>query len=194
LPTFIAENTSASRATNSSCRERVMIRRVSEAQTCPASRHSAAATVVAAWSRSASSRMTAGDLPPSSRVTRPIRSPISDAIRRPASVDPVKAILSTRGSRTNASEASRSAMTTLSTPGGRPTASAHSARTYVDAGASGAALSTVVHPASNAGASLWLDRPSGAFHGTIAPTTPTGSRTIMLNPAPGVVGACSSQA
>ena len=76
-----------------------------------------------------SSRMTAADFPPSSRVQRAIRSPHNEAMRRPAAVDPVKVILSTRGSRTSSSETSRSAVTTLSTPGGRPTASAISAMT-----------------------------------------------------------------
>ena len=68
---------------------------------------------------SASSRMTAADLPPSSRVHRAIRSPQMEAIRRPAAVDPVKVILSTRGSRTSSSETSRSAVTTLRTPAGQ---------------------------------------------------------------------------
>ncbi len=47
--------------------------------------------------RSMSSRMTAADLPPSSRVQRAIRSPQMAAIFRPAAVEPVKVILSTRG-------------------------------------------------------------------------------------------------
>ena len=76
---------------------------------------------------SMSSRITAADLPPSSRVQRAIRSPQIEAIRRPAAVDPVKVILSTRGSRTSNSETSRSAVSTLSTPGGSPAASAASA-------------------------------------------------------------------
>ena len=67
-----------------------------------------------------SSRMTAADLPPSSSVQRAMRSPHIDAMRRPATVEPVKVILSTRGSRTSSSDTSRSAVTTLSTPGGRP--------------------------------------------------------------------------
>jgi len=70
--------------------------------------------------------MTAADLPPSSRVQRAIRSPQIEAIFRPAAVDPVNVILSARGSRTSSSETSRSAVTTLSTPGGSPTASAAS--------------------------------------------------------------------
>ena len=100
---------------------------VSDEQTCPDRKHSACDSVCAAASMSMSSRITAADLPPSSRVQRAIRSPQIDAIRRPAAVDPVKVILSTRGSRTSSSDTSRSAVTTLSTPGGRPAASAASA-------------------------------------------------------------------
>ena len=99
----------------------------------------------------------------------------------------MKVILSTRGSRTSSSETSRSAVSTFSTPGGRPTDSAISEITYPSAGASGEDFSTTVQPASSAGAILWLIRPSGPFHGMIAPTTPTGSRTIRPNsPTDGV--------
>ena len=46
-----------------------------------------------------------------------------------------------------------------------------------------------VHPASRAGATLLLISPIGAFHGMIAPTTPTGSRTSRPNsPAAGLAG------
>ena len=38
-----------------------------------------------------------------------------------------------------------------------------------------------MHPASSAGATLLLISPIGAFHGMIAPTTPTGSRTSRPN-------------
>ena len=99
--------------------------------------------------------MTAADLPPSSRVQRAIRSPQSEAMRRPAAVEPVNAILSTRGSRTSSSETSRSAVTTLSTPGGSPTASATSASRYAAAGRLGRRLQrSTVQPASSAGAIL----------------------------------------
>ena len=101
--------------------------RVREEQTWPDRKHSAWDKVAAVAAMSASSRMTAADLPPSSRVQRAMRSPQMEAMRRPAAVEPVKVILSTRGSRTSSSYTSRSAVTTLSTPGGRPAASASSA-------------------------------------------------------------------
>ena len=68
--------------------------------------------------RSASSRMIAADLPPSSRLQRFSCSPQIAAMRRPAAVDPVKATLSTPGWRTRCSPASRPAGTMLTTPGG----------------------------------------------------------------------------
>ena len=43
---------------------------------------------------------------------------------------------------------------------------------------SGDALTTTVHPARSAGASLLTARLIGAFHGTMAATTPTGIRVI----------------
>jgi hypothetical protein len=39
-------------------------------------------------------------------------------------------------------------------------------------------LTTIVHPAASAGASFQTRSSSGEFQGTIAPTTPTGSRTV----------------
>ena len=121
-----------------------------------------------------------------------MRSPQIDAMRRPAAVEPVNVILSTRGSRTSSSETSRSAVTTLKTPGGSPIDSAISATTYASPGASGDAFSTTVQPASSAGATLFAIRPMGAFHGMIAPTTPTGSRTSRPNEPPAVGVARSS--
>ncbi len=164
--------------------------RVSDEQTWPARKHSAPDSVAAAVARSMSSRTTAADFPPSSSVQRAMRSPHSDAIFRPAAVEPVKVILSTRGSRTSSSDTSRSAVRTLRTPGGRPIASATSATTYASPGASGEAFSTTVQPASSAGATLLAMSAIGAFQGMIAPTTPTGSRTSRPNlpPADGVAG------
>src|SRR3954470_23693925 len=165
--------------------------RVSEEHTWPLRPHSALASVLAAVSRSMSSRTTAADFPPSSSVQRAIRSPHNDAMRRPAAVDPVNVILSTSGLVTSNSDTSRSAVTTLNTPAGRPICSAASANTLPAPGASGADLSTTVQPASSAGPILWQISATGAFQGMIAPTTPTGSRTRRPN-LPPPVGAHSS--
>ena len=50
-------------------------------------------------------------------------------------------------------------------------------------GDSGGGFTTTVHPATSAGASFQLASVTGAFHGMMAPTTPTGSPTT--SPADG---------
>ena len=47
-----------------------------------------------------------------------------------------------------------------------------------ESGVSSDDLSTTVHPAASAGASLRIAIDSGTFHGTICPITPTASRTV----------------
>src|SRR5262245_1833366 len=126
--------------------------------------------------RSASSRMIAADLPPSSRLTRFSCSPQIDAMRRPAAVEPVNAILSTPGWRTRCSPTSRPAGRTLTTPFGMPASFRMSAMRNASSGVSGDGLMMIVHPAISAGASFDMVTNWGTFHGTIAPTTPAGSR------------------
>ena len=101
-------------------------------------------SIVAA--RSASSRMMAADLPPSSRLTRLSCSPQIEAMVRPAAVEPVKAILSTPGWRTRCSPTSRPAGTTLTTPFGMPASSRSSAMSMASSGVSGDGLITMVEP------------------------------------------------
>ena len=142
--------------------------------------------------RSASSRMIAADLPPSSRLKRFSCSPQIEAIRRPAAVEPVKAILSTPSCRTRCSPTSRPAGTTLTTPFGTPASSSSSAIKKASSGVSGAGLMTMQLPESSAGASFDIVTNCGTFHGTMAPTTPTGSRRTMISP-PMEPGRFSSQ-
>jgi hypothetical protein len=127
-----------------------------------------------ATARSASAHTIAADLPPSSSETRFIVAAQAAMIRLPASVEPVKATLSTPGWATRWAPASRSPGTTLTTPAGTPAAASASAKTKFDSGASGAGLSTTVHPAASAGAVFQAASVTGAFHGTMAATTPTG--------------------
>ncbi|MBB6549504.1 hypothetical protein HD593_004299 [Nonomuraea rubra] len=69
-------------------------------------------------------------------------------------------------------------MTTFTTPGGTSVSSATSrASAAAHQGVSGAGLSTTVLPAASAGPSLARVIWCGKFHGVIAPTTPTGSRS-----------------
>ncbi len=133
----------------------------------------------ASWT-SASSRTTAADLPPNSRLTRLSCSPAMDAILRLTRVEPVNATLSTSGCDTRYSLVSRSAGRTLITPSGRPTRSSSSARSPMLSEFSGDTLRTTVFPASSAGMTLARAAENGEFHGMTAATTPMGSRRTTL--------------
>ena len=102
-------------------------------------------------------------------------------IRLPAAVDPVKATLSVPGWVTRCSPTSRPPGTTLTTPAGTPASSRTSASTKLLSGASGGGLTTTVQPAASAGATFHADSVTGAFQGTMAATTPTGS--LVTRPA-----------
>ena len=139
-----------------------------------------ALTAIGAAGVGASSRTMLADLPPSSRNTFFTVSEALAMMRRPVAVDPVKVIMSTRGSvvRTSPTRWSDDA-TTLTTPAGMSVSSAMSRPSKVaDHGVSGAGLSTTVLPAARAGPSLARFRLRGKFHGVMAPTTPTASRRI----------------
>ena len=136
-----------------------------------------------AVARSASSRMIAADLPPSSRVQRLSCAPQSAPIRFPAAVEPVKLILSTSRCVTRCSPTPRPAATMLTTPAGSPTSSITSARRYASSGVSGAGFSTTVEPDASAGPIFNMIVKSGTFHGTMQPATPTGSRRTSTGPS-----------
>jgi ribulose 1,5-bisphosphate synthetase/thiazole synthase len=65
----------------------------------------------------------------------------------------------------------------LTTPGGNPASATSSATRRLLNGVSSAGLSTTVLPAARAGPIFHEVNISGKFHGTICPTTPTGSRS-----------------
>ena len=65
----------------------------------------------------------------------------------------------------------------FSTPGGRNCWQI-SASSSTPSGASSAAFITMVLPAHSAGAILSAASMTGAFHGMMAPTTPSGSRRV----------------
>ena len=59
-------------------------------------------------------------------------------------------------------------------------------------GVNSAGLSTTVFPAASAGATFHDAIARGKFHGTISPTTPSGSRKVMSTPpATGIVSPSS---
>ncbi len=61
-------------------------------------------------------------------------------------------------------------------PGGKPTSAQSLAMRSALRGVISAGFITIVLPAASAGPIFQLQNSSGKFHGTIAPTTPTGSR------------------
>ena len=79
----------------------------------------------------------------------------------------------------------------MNTPSGTPASAASSASRSIDSGDCSAGLSTIELPVASAGPIFQLPISSGKFHGTTAPTTPSGSRRIS-DMAFGAVGAISS--
>src|SRR5579864_29261 len=104
-----------------------------------------------ALSRSASSKTTNGDLPPSSSDNFFVVPAVALRIARPTSVEPVNAILSTSGCATRASPERPSPVTMLTTPFGRPASWHNSAKASAVSGVNSAGLSTTVLPAATAG-------------------------------------------
>jgi hypothetical protein len=66
----------------------------------------------------------------------------------------------------------------LKTPGGIPASTQRRANSIVVTGVWSEGFTTIVQPAASAGASFHISKRSGEFQGTIAPTTPTGSRRV----------------
>ncbi len=158
-------------------------------QSWPALPNTANGADAAAASRSASAYTTLADFPPSSRVTRLIVSAAPAAIERPTSVEPVNAILATSGCSTRrCPHTDPGPATTLTTPSGSPASTAIRSSSSAVSGVSSAGFSTTVLPAASAGATFHEAITSGKFHGTIIPTTPSGSRKVMSTPpATGIV-------
>ena len=120
-----------------------------------------------------------GDFPPSSSETFFSVAAASRMMIRPTSVEPVKEIASTPGCRTSAAPAvSPKPGTTFSTPAGNPASAASSPKRSAVSGVCSAGLSTTVFPQASAGATFHAAIDRGKFHGMIAPTTPTGSRSV----------------
>jgi hypothetical protein len=69
-------------------------------------------------------------------------------------------------------------VTIFTTPGGKPASSTSSPSRNAVSGASSEGLTTTVQPVANIGPIFQIVEVSGAFHGVIAPTTPTGSFSV----------------
>ncbi len=97
---------------------------------------------------------------------------------RPTAVLPVKDSLAISGWSTSAAPASCPVPgTRLTTPAGMPAACRMRISSISASGVSSDGLSTAVQPAARAGANFHEVVTMGKFHGTIRPTTPTGSST-----------------
>ena len=135
-----------------------------------------------ASSTSASSMTMIAFLPPSSRWTCLSRSAAAFVTATPVSREPVNVITGTSGWRTSASPASSpKPCTMLTTPGGTPASASSSTKRSARNGVSSAGFRTTVLPQTSAGQSFHDGIAIGKFHGVIAPTTPTGIRTLIMN-------------
>ncbi len=99
-------------------------------------------------------------------------------IRRPVCSRPVKAILSRPSWSSMACPVTAPVpLTMLSAPAGSPARSAMRASIIAEWGANSEGLKTTQLPQARAGAILMAALRNGKFHGTMAPITPTGSRS-----------------
>ena len=173
---------------NSSYAERSTRIRDRAQQSWPALSKTAYGALAAAAARSASAKTMLALLPPSSRVTRFTCSAQPAMIRLPTSVEPVKQTLRTSGCVTNRSPTIEPLPgSTVSTCSGSPASSASSPIRIAVSGVSSAGLSTTVLPAASAGAKPQPAIGIGKFHGTITPTTPSGSwKVTSVPPATGI--------
>jgi hypothetical protein len=122
-----------------------------------------------ASSRSASSKIRNGALPPSSIETLSTLSAACAISLRPTSVEPVKESLRSRGSEMIGFEISleEEPTTTLRTPGGRPQSSSSFASASIESGVCWAGLITIVHPAAIAGPTFRVPIAFGKFQGVM---------------------------
>jgi len=67
------------------------------------------------------------------------------------------------------------------TPSGTPASPSNRTKPSARSGVSSAGLRTTVLPQTSAGVSFHAGIAIGKFHGVIAPTTPTGMRTLIMN-------------
>jgi hypothetical protein len=157
-------------------------------QSCPALSKTDPGAVAAACSRSESAKITLALLPPSSSVTGLTWAAQPAATCLPTSVDPVKTILRTCSWVTNRSP------TTDPRPGstwkrcfGSPDSAAISPRRIAVSGVQSAGFNSTALPAASAGANPHDAIVIGKFHGTMTPTTPSGSWNVTsMPPATGI--------
>src|SRR5579864_201575 len=158
--------------------------RCTEMQLWPANENAFAASFAADAPASASAATITGVELPSSSLTR-LRGARSCSFQ-PTSPEPVKVIMRTRGSSTSTSPIPDAGpTTTVSQPSGSPASRSSSARRSADSGVALAGFRTTGQPAASAGAILCATRLHGKLKGEIAPTTPSGRRSVNASlPSP----------
>ncbi|MNW00386.1 hypothetical protein D3C71_1958720 [compost metagenome] len=98
---------------------------------------------------------------------------------QPTGVEPVKVSLSMPGWLAMAAPTTLPRpLTMLTTPSGIPACCTSSAKRRADSEVSSAGLTTTVQPTARAAPSFQAMVCSGKFHGTMTPTTPTGSLRV----------------
>ena len=96
-------------------------------------------------------------------------------------MEPVNDTMSTAGSEDRISApCDPDSTTTLSTPAGRPAASAAAPKASDEIGVNGLGRRITEFPAMSAGTSFWNAMITAPLYGVIALTTPTGSKRRML--------------
>jgi hypothetical protein len=154
-PTMSALAVAAASASTSAKRFLGTIMRVGALHDCPTLRNAASTPSGTAWAKSASGSRIFGDLPPNSCATRLTVGAAACATSAPARFEPVIEIMSISGCAAMAAPTSAPPpFTRLNTPGGNPASCTSCANSSALSGDSSLGLSTTVHPAAMAGATL----------------------------------------
>ena len=177
---------SASRSANSPATASCTWKRLALVHASPVLRILASIAPSTARSRSASSKIRNGALPPSSIETLRIWSADCSISVRPTSVEPVNDSLRVRGSLISGSMTAPElfAVMTLHTPPGSPASSRICAIASIESGVCLAGLTTIVQPAAIAGPTLRVPIASGKFHGVMNTHGPIGCFIVSTRPLP----------
>lgn len=134
-----------------------------------------------ALSRFASSKTRAGDLPPSSRVTRFMLLFVAAAeMALPVAVEPVKEILAMSMWADITEPAVRPPTMRLKAPGGKPAALMRCPKAKLPSGDFSLGLMTTVLPVARAGADFHDRKWRDPFHAIMPPQTPSGFCSTIL--------------
>src|SRR5215469_5860952 len=165
------------RSTNSARTAACTRNRSPAVQLWPAHRYAASSAASVARPRSASSRITMGPLPPSSRSC--VLPAARAATLAPVATEPMNPTARTPGWPATASPTTGPGPgRKLNTPAGTPAPVMISASSAQHAEVVGAGTQTTVLPAAMAGANSSAPIVYGQFHGLMTPTTPSGTRRV----------------